>query len=594
MQKDMFKKIKLFIVLVIICFFIWFLVIFPLISFHSNEKKLKEAAIKYFDLYSDQLPIGERVKTLSLSTLYRKSFIKSDLKTPYTGNNCSVENSWVKVKKVNNDYKYYVFLDCGLMKSSVDHAGPVLKLNGESTMTIGIGEKYDEPGVYSVVDNADGRIDTNKVNIRGKVDTSKIGTYELTYSISDSLSNKTTVTRSVRVVKEFGKVVKNMLGSSKNFVGTPDNNYVLFSNILFRIYGLDDKGNVILVSDKNIAYVNHSKLSDWSDYFYEMLNESSKKMLVKSKFCNMKVDKKNLDTTQCNSYTNERYVYVPSIVEVNKNLDYENSGFMRNVPITWLANTASSSKGYITAGNFMGDESKYTYIAENSNFNYGVRPMLIVKGSSLITSGSGLSYDPYVFGDKTKAKGGDLLSTRFTGEYFEYDGMIWRIIETEGGLTKAITTKTLGEYDDAFVFPALSNSYIYDPTVKNDYAYKINNNVSEYLNTSIFAKHYFNVPIYKSKVIFNEEVKVKRYSMKIFAPNMYEIFAAPEDESHSFWVVNSSQEKNVLSAISDIGVPYNSKPPVGVSFGVRVVGYVKSDVVITTGNGTYMSPYKIK
>ena len=594
MQIDMFKKLKLFVVVVIICLFVWFLIIFPLIIFNSNEKKLEEAAIRYFELNSNQLPIGERVKTLSLNTLYKKSYIKEDLKAPYTGNNCSVENSWIKVKKVNGKYKYYVFLDCGLMKSSVDHAGPVIKLNGDSNIIVNVDEKYEEPGIYSVVDNADGRIDPSNVNIRGNVDTSKIGTYELTYSISDSLSNKTMVSRKITVVKEIGNVVKKMLGVSSNFVGNPDNNYVLFSNILFRIYGLDTKGNIILVADNNIAYINHTKISEWSDYFYEMLNNSSKKMLVKSKFCNMKIDIKNINTTQCNSYTNARYVYVPSIIDVNKNLDYHQSGFMRNVPITWLANSAGKNKGYITAGNFMGDESEYTYIAENDKFNYGIRPMLIIKGNSLITGGSGSSYDPFVFNDSPKARGGDLLSSRYSGEYFQFDGMVWRIIETDNGLTKAITVRTLGEYDDAFVFPSLSDSYIYNPTVKNDYAYKINNNASDYLNTSIFVKHAFNVPIYKSKVVFNEEVKVKKYDLKLASPNMYEVFAVPEEESHSFWVINSSQEKNVLSAISDIGVPYNSKPPVGVPFGVRIVGYVKRDIVVTNGNGTFMSPYKIK
>lgn len=594
MQKDLVSKLKLLVVVVIIGLFIWFLIISPLIMFHSNENTLKEAALRYFELNKEELPTGERVKTLSLNTLYKKSYLSNDLKAPYTGKNCSIENSWVKVKRVNGVYKYFVFLDCGLMKSSVDHIGPVVKLNGDEKITIGIGEKYNEPGVYSVVDNNDGRIDTSKVTIRGSVDTSKVGDYELTYSISDSLSNKTILTRNVSVVKEFGKVVKKALKGTSNYVGDPDDNYVLLSNILFRVYGLDAKDNVILVADNNIAYVNHSKISEWSDYFYEMLSEESKKMLVKTKFCNMKVDKKNLDTTQCNSYTNDRYVYVPSIVEVNRNLDNDKSGFMRNVPITWLANNAGTGKGYITTGYFMGNESGLTYVSENSDFNYGARPILVVKGSSLITGGSGYSYDPYVFGDIKKAKGGDLLSTRYTGEYFEYSGTVWRIIETDEGLTKAITVGSIGNYDDAFVFPALSNTYVYDPSKKNDYAYKINNYAADYVNTSILANHEFSVPIYKSKVIFNGETDVKKYKLKFAAPNMYEVFSAPEEESHSFWLINSSKKKGYLSAISDTGVPYNSVAPMGVEFGVRIVGYVKSDVVITNGSGTYMSPYKIK
>ena len=39
------------------------------------------------------------------------------------------------------------------------------------------------------------------------------------------------------------------------------------SNMIFRIFGLDDNDNVIIVADQDIANVNHSKL----DKFYQNL-----------------------------------------------------------------------------------------------------------------------------------------------------------------------------------------------------------------------------------------------------------------------------------------------------------------------------------
>ncbi len=79
MNKGLLKKIKLAVTVVLVLVFVWFLIISPMITFHNNEKNLEAAAKRYFELYSNELPTGENIKTLSLKKLYYKSFIKSDL-----------------------------------------------------------------------------------------------------------------------------------------------------------------------------------------------------------------------------------------------------------------------------------------------------------------------------------------------------------------------------------------------------------------------------------------------------------------------------------------------------------------------------------
>ena len=69
---------------------------------------------------------------------------------------------------------------------------PVFKLNGSSTIYIGLNEKYYEQGVINK-DECGKDID-EKVNITGSVDTSKEGTYTITYTIGDkSISRKVIV-----------------------------------------------------------------------------------------------------------------------------------------------------------------------------------------------------------------------------------------------------------------------------------------------------------------------------------------------------------------------------------------------------------------
>ena len=113
MQKGVVRGLKLVIVLAIIGAFVWFLILSPMMTFRDNEKKLEEAARNYYEMNTDKLPTGERVSTLSLNTLYKKSYLKEDFKIPYSEKLCSIEKSWVKVKRAENgEYQYYVYLDC--------------------------------------------------------------------------------------------------------------------------------------------------------------------------------------------------------------------------------------------------------------------------------------------------------------------------------------------------------------------------------------------------------------------------------------------------------------------------------------------------
>ena len=73
----------------------------------------------------------------------------------------------------------------------------VVYLNGDKNMTISLGSTYEEPG-YSAVDAIDGDL-TNKVKINGHVDTSKRGTYSITYSVVNSQGVTTAEVRTVTV-----------------------------------------------------------------------------------------------------------------------------------------------------------------------------------------------------------------------------------------------------------------------------------------------------------------------------------------------------------------------------------------------------------
>ena len=599
MNKKISKKIKFLLFIVIVLLLSWFLYVSPMITFHNHEKNLENAARRYFELNSSLLPTGERIKTISLNTLYHGSYIKGDIFIPYTHKTCSVDNSWVKVRQENGEYKYYTYLQCGILKSKVDHEGPVLTLNGKKEITIGVNEEYKDPGVKSVIDKIDGTINKDKVIINGEVDTSKVGTYEISYSAYDQLNNKSTQKRIVTVVKKLSSTVKDLLKEEVVFKDFPENNYLRLSGMLFRIYGIDSNNNIIIVSDEDIANVNYSKIDEWLDYYYAHLNKKAQDMIVKAKYCNMMMTEETIHTTECSSYTDLKKVYIPSIPDINKTIVYSDS-YMTPFTMSWTANSIDSTNAYLTRNVFFEENSDKIYLSYPIKDNYGVRPMMTIKGSSLLVGGDGTSANPYVFDDLKKAKGGSLINERYTGEFISINGFLYRIIDTlNDGTTKVISYNTVGTSNDNITCVADPNSdkISYNPKNSNSVAYFIQNKISKYLDTSYFESHDIDVPIYKDDIIYKEEIETQKYRVLLSAPNMYEMFSAqPQLNSDclSYWLINTSKADRTTGAISLIGVPLNQTIPLYLNSYVRVVGFLKKGTVISSGLGTFESPYIVK
>ena len=220
----------------------------------------------------------------------------------------------------------------------------------------------------------------------------------------------------------------------------------------------------------------------------------------------------------------------------------------------------------------------------------------------MITGGNGERSNPYLFGDSKSSGAGVPVSERHTGEFIQDGGVLWRIIDSmEDGTTKVISVDNIVGLDGAVsCYPDPDKKKItYNPKDKTSIAYFINNSINQYVDTSKFIEHSIEVPIYKNHIIYGEEIKTKKYDTVLSAPNMYEMFSAQatqlvDAETHSYWLLNSSEADRTIGAITDIGVPLNEPVQEYYSSGVRVVAYLKKNVVVTSGKGTEDMPYKIK
>ena len=97
----------------------------------------------------------------------------------------------------------------------VDDIPPNLTLNGSYDMTIYLNGKYEEKGAKAE-DEKDGDL-TDKISVEGSVDTSKEGTYTITYKVSDLSGNESKEERKVKVIKKV-EALPAQSGSNKGVI----------------------------------------------------------------------------------------------------------------------------------------------------------------------------------------------------------------------------------------------------------------------------------------------------------------------------------------------------------------------------------------
>lgn len=103
---------------------------------------------------------------------------------------------------------------------------PTINIIGEKEMTLTVGENYVEKGA-TAQDEYDGDI-TNKIQTSGSVNTSKAGTYEITYKVKNSKQKETTIKRKITVKeKDKSKPAEN---TTKNTTNTTTSNTTTTTN----------------------------------------------------------------------------------------------------------------------------------------------------------------------------------------------------------------------------------------------------------------------------------------------------------------------------------------------------------------------------
>lgn len=594
LAKEQWKKLGLILggigVLILLIVFL----VYPRIVFSQFEKRVEKAANRYYEVNYNVLK-KDGVHTLSLQTLYKQKYVE-DLKTPFSKDSCSLKESWVKTEVKKGTTKQYVYLHCGRFSSSVDHEGPIITLNGKQEITVEKGSAYEEEGVKSVVDQNDGTMDIKSVTVQNKVDTSKVGTYKVIYKAKDKLLNEGVTERVVKVVETLNHVVTTVTNGQNYYQGNVTNNYVLFSGMLWRIVGLNEDGNIKLITDQPVGTMSceskdgsfeNSDIKKWlNEYFYNHLNKESKKYMTDQKVCTDVIG--DLSTTTCSTWSDKKYtVSLLSLPEYN--LSGGGSGFGASVNGTWLLNKTNENILLTYMGRLF-----YPTNMVNTSSLYGVRPLIVLKKNTNIIAGNGTENNPYRIGDYKQGKKKELLNTRIVGEYLTYSGYSFRITEVDKtGVTAIMNGSVNLGVDNMISYQDDGDASIYDPTKKGNIGEKIENDGKKFVSTKLLQKQKIEVSIYDDMILYGQEKEKKSYEVYLAAPSIFTMFAnMPNQGYYNYWYRDSSKNQEYrYQMLYDGNVfHYISKDMVA---DMRLEVKFKNDVKIADGNGTRNDPYKI-
>lgn len=220
------------------------------------------------------------------------------------------------------------------------------------------------------------------------------------------------------------------------FKGEEPDNYLYFSNFLWRIISINSDGSIDIVTNdyinilKNISYDVNKYVND---VFLDVID---KKYLNKVSYCNDIVT--YIEKNNCIDIRTNDYVRLPSTQDIINSLDNGKSYLLNDLEY-WL-NDRYNDNPFIVMNN------KITNGIDSDM--YEVRPVVRLRGDIVIENGDGSLNNPYVVSEEEK--------NFRVGNYVMLEDDIWVIYEEHDGIVKlALDNSKLG-------FKAFGNNSYYD------------------------------------------------------------------------------------------------------------------------------------
>lgn len=370
------------------------------------------------------------------------------------------------------------------------------------------------------------------------------------------------------------------------FIGEDVNNYLYYSGILWRIIEINDDSIKLITEDVQTSIFWGSDLNYSNSYirkwlnlqtdvantgiFYQNLN-SPELYLNKSDFCYGKV----MDASYSCEEKQSDYIGLLTINEYERARGKDS--YLNINEYFWTINTSDDNIWYVLDTGELNDNA----FTEQNYYSYGVRPVINLKKDINFITGDGSKDNPYII-DKNYS---NLLSSKRVGEYINYSGYNFRIIENDNSNIKVALDGFITVNDENL----LLNFSNFDPNfnIYEGIGFYLNNDFYNSLTSKDYivnSRWYTGIYVNDYTSVYNSYVDANIGLLKVgdFYINDYQNYYLLNRNNFNDLTVYKVSETNKLYA--DL---------INTEAFVRPALVLRGDIVITNGDGTKNSPYVI-
>jgi len=376
------------------------------------------------------------------------------------------------------------------------------------------------------------------------------------------------------------------INGTEYFINNSENNYLMYSNILWRIIKVNKDNSVTVISDSSLTSLAYGEKLDYlNSYINKWLNSNDEEYsgilekhlnnketyLQKTTACLDKVDE--LNNEECKTTNKDNYI---SLLSTS---DFVNIGnkqsYVVNDEYFYLSNSNSDDEIW-----YIDDEGAIT--TNKGTDVIGVKPIITIKTNVEYISGSGNKDNPYKIEKENS----------LFGSYVKLDNDIWRIYQVNETEVRLVLNDYLKVNNSELKHIYSNISSYHNDTKSSSIAYYLNNT---FLNTlsykdkikeTTWTNGYYGSSSnydYKEALENTVETKVALISIGDIRLNNelenYFTLTGTKEKSSMVYTINSSQKLYGKNIQNQINV-------------VPVISLEKD--LLTKGNGTIDSPYEME
>ena len=352
------------------------------------------------------------------------------------------------------------------------------------------------------------------------------------------------------------------------FAAKAKNNYLEFMGYTWRIVKINNDNSITLITEEPIISLpyNDSQINDWLNEIFSKTIDNN--YLVNTISCND--DFSSIDNYSCNKN-------VESLISLLSVEDYIKAGgvdsYLNNNNHFWTTNSNNNKIWHINInGNI--EENDIDIIHE-------IRPVITLKSDTIVIEGNGTINKPYIILTHNPNNTNDL----FVGEYLKLNDSIWRVVSKDNEKIKLVSEDYIK--NDNVIYETKYSDYDNIINDENSLIYYLNN---EYYNkfkenNFIIEGEFYNGAI--SDIFNYQDAYSSSINLKIGLLSIAEIFAY--DLENVFTFSRNAKNNSGIYIINNDKKLFEDN--VTNLHYVRPAIYIKNNITITDGCGSYLNPY---